>query len=81
MHSLKKDHKEFIKSKLMLKVPQRLKSERHNIFTKQINKIALSSNDDKRVQSIDWIEIHAYRIYAYGISGQIFGLISSFLSN
>ena len=35
---------------------QRFKSERHNAITKEINKIALSSNDDKRKQSIDLIE-------------------------
>ena len=27
------------------------KSERYNVFTKKINKIALSSNDDKRMQT------------------------------
>ena len=31
------------------------KSERH-VFTEEINKIALSSNNDKRMQSIDSIE-------------------------
>ena len=35
---------------------QRFKSEENNVFTKEINKIALSSNDDKRMQSIDSIE-------------------------
>ena len=29
----------------MLKTQQRYKSERHNVFTEEINKIALSSND------------------------------------
>ena len=29
-------------------------------FTEEINKIALSSNDDKRMQSIDLIETYAY---------------------
>ena len=33
-------------------------SERHNIFNEEINKIALSSNDDKRIQSIDSIEMY-----------------------
>ena len=38
--SLKEDHKEFIKNdKLILKTQQRLRSEKHNIFSKQINKI------------------------------------------
>ena len=33
----------------MLKIQQRFKNERHNVFTEVINKIALSSNDDKRM--------------------------------
>ena len=36
------------------------KSERHNVFTEEINNIALSSNDNKRMQSIDLIEAYAY---------------------
>ena len=32
------------------------RSEKHNVFTEEINKIALSSNDGKRIQSIDLIE-------------------------
>ena len=54
--------KEFIKKKLILRTQQRkqrFKSERHNVFTEKINKIALSSNDDKRMQSIDSIETYA----------------------
>ena len=39
---------------------KRFKSERHNVFTEKINKIALSSNDDKRMQSIDSIKTYAY---------------------
>ena len=37
-----------------------LKSERHKVFTEEINKIAFSSNDDKRMQSFDSIETYAY---------------------
>ena len=32
----------------------------HNVFTSEINQIALSLNDDKRSQSIDSIETYAY---------------------
>ena len=54
---IKENCKEFIKNnKSMLKTQQRFKRERHNVFTEEINKIALSSNDDKRMQSIDSIE-------------------------
>ena len=42
------------------KTQQRFKNKWHNIFTEEINKIALSSNDDKRMQSIDSIEPYAY---------------------
>ena len=31
-----------------------------NVFTEEINKIAVSSNDDKRMQSIDLIETYPY---------------------
>ena len=34
--------------KIMLKSQKRFKSDCHNVYTEQINKIALSSNDDKR---------------------------------
>ena len=58
--TLKKDHEEFIKNnKLTLKTQQRFKSENHNVFTEEINKIALNSNDDKRIQSIDSTETPA----------------------
>ena len=53
--------KEFIKnSKSILKIQRKFKSERHNVFTEEINKIALSSNDNKRMQSTDSIETYAY---------------------
>ena len=42
--------KEFIKNKkIILNSQQRFKSERYNVFTKEIVKIYLSSNDDKRI--------------------------------
>ena len=37
------------------------KCERHNVFTEEINKIALISNDNKRMELIDLIQTHAYR--------------------
>ena len=43
-----------------MEIQQRFKSERHNVFTEEINKIALSSNDNKRIQSIDSIETDVY---------------------
>ena len=46
-------------NKSILKTQQRLKSRRHNVFTKEIDKITLISNDDKGIQSIDSIETYA----------------------
>ena len=43
-----------------MKTQERFKSERHNIFTEEINKISLNSNDEKRMQSFDLIETYAY---------------------
>ena len=44
------------KNEIILKSQQRFKSERYNIFPEEINKIVLSSNDDKRIQSNDSVE-------------------------
>ena len=59
--SIKQDQKEFVKNnKPILKSQQIFKSERYNVLIEEIDKIALSSNDDKRMQSIDLIETYAY---------------------
>ena len=39
---------------------QRFENERLNFFTEVINKIALSSSDDNRMQSIRQKHIHIY---------------------
>ena len=49
-------------NKLILKPQQRFKSERHDVFTEEIKKADLSSNDDKRMQSIDSIETYTYGV-------------------
>ena len=64
--SLKEDHKEFIKHyEVIVKAQQRFRSEKH-VFTEEINRIALSSNDGKRMQSISSIET-----YTYGMSNDL----------
>ena len=48
IESINKYHLEFIKdNKLMLKTQRIFKSERHKVFTEEINKIDLGSNYDK----------------------------------
>ena len=47
-------------NKIILQSQQRYKSGHHNVYTEQINKIALSSNDDKRLQTFDKITTYSY---------------------
>ena len=46
----------------MLKTQQRFRSEKHNVFTEETNKIALSSNDGKRTHLIRQEHIHMERV-------------------
>ena len=50
---------------MILKTQESVQSERRNVFIEEINKIALSSNDDERMQSIDSIERYAYGMSKY----------------
>ena len=49
-----------LNNETVLKSQQRFKSERHDVYTEEINKIALSSNDDKRLQTFDRITSYPY---------------------
>ena len=61
MDDLQENHKELIKiNKLILKPQQRFRSNKHNVFTEEVNKIALSANNDKRIQSANSIETYLY---------------------
>ena len=67
--SFKRNHKQFIRNnKSILKTQQIFKSKEHNVFTEEFNWIALSSNDDQRMQSIDLIETYAYGTSKYLVS-------------
>ena len=47
-------------NKMVLKSQERFKSERHDVYTEEINKTALISNDDKRLQNFDRITSYFY---------------------
>ena len=44
----------------ILKSQQGFKSEKHDVYTEEVNKIALSSNDDKKLQTFDGITSYPY---------------------
>ena len=49
-----------LNDKIILQSQQRFKRNHHNVYTKEINKIALGSNDDKRLQTFDKITVDIY---------------------
>ena len=51
--------------KIILKSQQRYKSDHHKVYKEEINKIALSSNDDKRLQISDRIKTYPYGANAF----------------
>ena len=59
-----------LKDEVLLKSQQRFISKKHDVYTEDINKIALSNNDDKRIVSSDKI-----RSYPYGYKGKIKNLM------
>ena len=54
-----------LNGEVVLKSQQRFKSEGHNVYTENINKITLSSNDDKKLIASDKITS-----YPYGFKGK-----------
>ena len=50
--------------KKILRSQQRFKSDGHNVYTEEINKVALSFHDDKRLIAYDGITTYAYGIEA-----------------
>ena len=55
-----------LNNKVILKSQQRFISKKHDVYTENINKIALTNNDDKRIVSSDKITS-----YPYGYKGGI----------
>ena len=55
------DYKDcLLNNEIILKSQQRFKSEAYSVYTEEINKIAQSSNDDKRLQTYDRIASYPY---------------------
>ena len=54
-----------LNDKTILKSQQKFKSDYHNVYTEQIKKNALSSNDDKRLQTFDKVTMYPYGTNAF----------------
>ena len=52
---------------VILKLQQRFKSDTHKVYTEELNKIALSSGDDKRLPTFDGIESFPYGANAFKV--------------
>ena len=60
-----KNYKDFLfNNETILKSQQRFKSGHHKVYAEEANKITLSSNDNKRLQTFDKITT-----YPYGTNG------------
>ena len=44
----------------MYRSQQRFRSDHHKVYTEEVNKIALSSNDDKGIQTFDKVTTYRY---------------------
>ena len=52
---------------MILKSQQKFKSDHHKVYTEEVNKIALSSSDDKRLQTFDKITTYPYKTNAFKV--------------
>ena len=55
-----------LNDEVIFKSQPRFISKKHNVYTENINKIALSNDDDKKIVSLDKITS-----YTYGYKGKI----------
>ena len=59
----------------ILRSQLRFKSDLHNVYTEEVSKIVLNSNDDKRLQTHDRITTYPYGKIAYKVcESEIMGL-------
>ena len=54
-------------NKTVYRSQQRFESYNHDVYTEEVNKIALSSNDDKRLQLFDRITAYPYGTNAFKV--------------
>ena len=55
-------------NEIILKTKQRFKSDHHKVYTEEVNKIELSSDDDKESQTFDKVTIYPYGANTFKVS-------------
>ena len=55
-------------NKTVYRSQERSKSYNHDVYTEEVNKIALRNNDDKRLQTFDEITAYSYGANALKVS-------------
>ena len=53
--------------KIIPRSQQRFTSDHHRVYPEEVNKIALSSNDDKRLQTFDRITTYPYGMNVFKV--------------
>ena len=56
-----------LNDKIILKSQQRFKSYNHDAYTEEVNKIALSSDADKRLQTFDRVTTYPYETNVFKV--------------
>ena len=54
-------------NKTIMRSQLRFKSDHHNVYTEELNKIALNSSDNKRLQTFDRITTYPYGTNAFKV--------------
>ena len=55
------------KDKIIIKLQQRFKNDHHKVYTEEVHNIALSSNDDKRLQIFIKVTTYSYRTNVFKV--------------
>ena len=67
-HLMLEDYKRSIfNNEDIIRLQLRFKSNHHNVYTEEINKVAISSNDDKRLQIFDRVTTYQYGTNAFEV--------------
>ena len=56
------------KNKTILRSQLRFKSDLYIVYTEEVNKIVISNNDDKRLQTFDGVTTYSYGTNAFKVS-------------